>query len=29
LGHEAAEMLLAQGAGPLLAAAGNFPGGAA
>jgi len=29
LGHEAAEMLLAQGAGPLLAAAGNFSGGAA
>jgi len=29
LGHEAAEMLLAQGAGPLLAANGEPPGGAA
>jgi hydroxymethylbilane synthase len=29
LGHEAAEMLLAQGAGPLLGGGGNVPGGAA
>jgi hydroxymethylbilane synthase len=29
LGHEAAEMLLAQGAGPLLAAGSSAPGGAA
>ena len=29
LGHEAAEMLLAQGAASLLAAGSNFPGGAA
>jgi hydroxymethylbilane synthase len=29
LGHEAAEMLLAQGAGPLLAASAEAPGGAA
>jgi hydroxymethylbilane synthase len=29
LGHEAAEMLLAQGAGPILAAGGENPGGAA